>query len=66
VINLNDYKGKGRKALRKLSDEEKLEIVDAIIDRDAELWKARAREHCDFDYYFRFVDGGIALTERTR
>lgn len=56
-----------RSRLKKMTEEEKLEVVDAIIDRDAEVWKRHNRERwCDFGYYFRFIESGVALTERQR
>lgn len=55
-----------RKRMSRMTEEEKLELIDAIIDRDAEFWKERARVYCDFGYYLDHIDGGIALTERQR
>jgi hypothetical protein len=55
-----------RKMWKAMTDEEKLVVVDAIIDRDAEFWKKQARVYCDYGYYLRFIDGGLALTERMR
>lgn len=50
-----------------MTDEEKLDVVDAIIDRDAAAWKAFNRNGgCDFYYYRNYIQGGLALTERQR
>lgn len=69
-VKLADFKDgpnkMNRKILKDLTHEEKLALVDEIIDRDAQFWKDRARWSCDFGYYFRTLDGGIALTERQR
>lgn len=65
--DLADFQGPNpHRSVKKLTEAEKLELVDAIIDRDAQLWKDRARDYCDFGYYFRFINGGVALTERQR
>ena len=47
---LQQLQGKARKkALRNMTEEEKLSIVDEIIDRDAEIWKTyNRRGYCDF------------------
>lgn len=65
-MTLEEFNKLGKKAKRKLTHEQKLEIVDQIIDRDVEFWKARARQYCDFGYYFHYAEGGLALTERQR
>ena len=70
----NMEKKKRSKTLRAMSVEEKLNIVDQIIDRDAETWKRYNRREsfepgtviCDFEYYFRFIDGGVSLSEKQR
>lgn len=70
-INLDDFKGLSRKAigrrLKNMTEDEQLAVVDAVIDRDAQVWKDYVRNHpYDRSYYFDHILTGLALTERQR